>query len=115
MQRHGDRILDIEKITLLFAVLVILTMALKEADDTILLHLRKTFMHERAHVALVILVRAEDVEIFQSDNFVQKAGALGVQIKQMLRVTIHVQRTQFVELRVVVFHARRAVAVSRGG
>ena len=32
------------------------------------LHLRETFVDERPHVALVILVRAEDVEIFQADK-----------------------------------------------
>ena len=79
------------------------------------LHLRETFVDERTHVALVILVRAEDVEIFQPDDFVQKSGAPGVQIEQVLRVAVHVQRAQLVELRFVILHARRAVAVSRGG
>ncbi len=63
----------------------------------------------------MVFIRTKDVEIFQADDFVQEAGALGVQIEQMLGVAIHVQRAQRVELGFVVFHALRAIAVSRGG
>ena len=38
-----------------------------------------------------------------------------MQIKKVFRVAVHVQRTQFVQLAIIVVHARRAVAISCGG
>ena len=87
-------------------------MALEQANQAFFLHLRETFVNERPHVALVILVRAKDIEIFQAHNLVQKTGTLGVQIEKVFGIAIHVKRPQRVEHQFIVFHALGTVAVS---
>jgi transcriptional regulator of nitric oxide reductase len=72
-------------------------------------------VHERTHVAFVIFVRAVNIEEFQAANFVQETGALGVQVKPMLRVAIHIQWPERIQLRLVIFHALLAIAVGRSG
>ena len=70
MQRHGDGIFDVKKIALLFTVAKIGAVTLEQPDDAIGLHLRRGFVDERPHVAFVVFVRAEDVEVFQAGDLV---------------------------------------------
>ena len=115
MQGHGHGVFHVEKIALLFAIAIIRAVALEQPDQALLPHLVGGFVHQRAHVRLVIFVRAEDVEVFQTDQLVQKTGAAGVQIEQVLGIPVHVQRTQRVQLGIIVLHAGRAVAIGGGG
>src|SRR5208282_4178041 len=84
MQRHRHAIFDVEEIALLLAVLVFLAVAFEQLDDALALDLRETFVNQRAHVTLVILVRTKDVKIFQPADSGEKSRALGVLIKQVL-------------------------------
>ena len=115
MQGHRHGVFHVKEIALLFAIPKIGVVTFEQPDDALGLHLRRGFMDERPHVTLVALVRAKNIEEFQTDQAVQKAGAFGVQIKEVLRIAVHVQRTQCVQPAIIVVHAGRAVAISCGG
>src|ERR1700728_419633 len=51
-------------------------------------------MYHAAHVALVVLVRTEDVEVFQARDARQHARLLRVAIEEMLGIAVHVERPQ---------------------
>ena len=47
--------------------------------------------HHAAHFSFVVFIRAEDIEELQPDYVFEHAGALGVDIEQLLRITVHVE------------------------
>ena len=69
MQRHGDGVLDIKKIPLLFAVAKIGTVALEQPDAPWFAPARN-FCGRATACHPCGLVRAEDVEVFQPDDLV---------------------------------------------
>ncbi len=75
--RHGevDRsihgVLDVEKISLLFAVFVVRSVAAEEIDEAVLADLGTGLVNDAAHVAFVVLIWAVDVEVFEADDAVE--------------------------------------------
>lgn len=68
-------------------------------------------MHHAAHVTLVIFVRTEDIEIFQSNDAIQKSISPGISIKEIFRKSIGIQMAQMVKIGIDITHAHRSVAV----
>ena len=92
MERCIHRIFDIKEIASLLAVAVIRMCALKKPDSSGFSNLAERFMHDAAHLTLMGLIGAEDVEILQANDTIHPAVTFCVNIKKMLRVAIHVQR-----------------------
>ena len=115
MQRHLHRVSHIEKIALLLPVLELRPVALEKAYFSHGQDLFVGLVHERAHIALVALVRAEDVEVLQTHDAIQIAFLLGVQIEPLLGPPVEVERIQPGEVLVLVVHAGGAVAIGGGG
>ena len=113
VQCHIYGILDVEEIAFLFAVGVIGTMTFEQTDRAGLKHLRVTFIHQAAHVAFVIFVGPEDVEIFQAHDVRQPAFFLRDQIELMFRIAVWIERMKAREVRFRIAHARSAIAVRR--
>ena len=88
MQRHLHRVLHVKKIALLLAVRAILPVTFEKTDDTLFPHLGETFVDDAPHVALMVLIRAEDIEVLHADDAWEPTRALGVQIEEMLRVAV---------------------------
>ena len=51
-------------------------------------------MHKASHIAFVIFIRPEDIEILQSRDTRQKSFPLGIAVKQVLGISVHIQRPQ---------------------
>src|SRR5437870_3780654 len=85
--------------------------ALKKPDSSGFSNLTERFMHDAAHLTLMGLIGAEDVEILQANDTIQPAVTFCVNIKKMLRVAIHVQRPQSVEIFISILHACRSVPI----
>src|SRR5580700_8740086 len=98
VQRHLDGVLDVDEIASLFAIAILRAMTLKEPHAAGLADLLERFLHEAAHIALVIFVRPEDVEVFQAADSHVETGSLGVEVEKMLRVSITVERPQRVQV-----------------
>ena len=67
--------------------------------------------HHTAHLAFVILIGPEHIEVFQTNNMTQESGALRMLIKQVLRIPVHVQRPQASQIIHLVIHAVSPVAI----
>ena len=65
MQGHGHRIFDIDEIPQLLAVPVVRTVGFEKAHQALVAHLGIGLVDDTAHIALVVFVGAEDVEILQ--------------------------------------------------
>jgi hypothetical protein len=70
-QAHGHRVLHIDEVAHLLAVLVVRLVGLEQLHHAGLADLPKRLVHHRAHVALVVLARAVDVEEFQAHDCVR--------------------------------------------
>ena len=114
VQRHLDGVLHIEEVAQLFAVLELGLVALEELHASGAQNLLVGLVDERAHLALMIFVGPENVEVFHAHDARQPADALRMQVEQVFGVAIHVQRPQPVQVLVLVVHALRSVAI-RGG
>jgi len=66
---------------------------------------------ERAHLALVVLVRPEDVEILEPGDAGQPALALGVKVELLLRIPVEIEGMEPRQVLVPVVHAAGAVAI----
>ena len=115
VQSHIHGILHVEKVSPLFSVSVLVMIALEQLDLTGLLELRRGFMHHAAHVPLMVFVRAEDIEVFQTDNLIKKPVAPGITIEEMFRKPIRVQGSQVIEIQTGITHTHRAVSIGRCG
>src|SRR5689334_12210066 len=101
MNRHLGRILNVEKIALLLAVAIFGTVALEEPDAAAFANLLERFNDNAAHLALVIFVRAEDIEVLDAANVMVEPGAPDIQIEEVLGVGVAVERAQRIEVRFV--------------
>jgi hypothetical protein len=114
VERHADAVLHVEEVAHLLAVPVVGAVAAEQAHAAGLAHLPVGLVHERAHVALVVLVGAEDVEELAPDHPAQRALPRRPQVEQLLAVAVAVERPQPLQRLgplVAVVHPRRAVAV----
>ena len=66
MQRHLDGIFDVDEIALLLAVAIFRPVALEETHAAGFANLLEGFLHDAAHLAFVVFVRSEDVEVFEA-------------------------------------------------
>ncbi|OQC53747.1 MAG: hypothetical protein BWX54_02359 [Verrucomicrobia bacterium ADurb.Bin018] len=112
-ERHIHGILYIDEIAHLLAVFIIGAVRFEEPDRAAFAHLAISLVHQRTHVALVILAGAVHIEILEARHLAQRAGAQRPQIKQVFAHAIHVERQQggrdFVRVRITLF------AVAIGG
>ena len=63
------------------------------------------------HVALVVFVWAEDVEILHADDTRQPTLALGKHVEVLLRLAVEIERMESREIVIAIVHAGRAIAV----
>ncbi len=115
VEGHADGVFHIEEVAHLFAILVVGAVGFEELDSASGEDLAAGFVDETAHVGLVVLIGAIDVEVLEADNARQPAFALGVEVEEVLRVAVHVQRAQRVDVGHLIVHAVGTVAVSSGG
>ena len=94
VQRHVDRVLDVEKVAPLLAVRELGPIALEQPHATGLQNLPERLVHDAPHVALVVLVRPEHVEVLQPDDPIEVAARRRVQVEELLRIAVHVERPQ---------------------
>ena len=111
MQRHVHGILHIHKVALLAAVGVFRFIALEKPDLPGRANLLVGFANQAAHVALMVFVRAENIEILDADNVGEDVFASGVEIEKLLGIAVEVQRAEVAEVLVLVIHASGTVAV----
>ncbi len=111
---HLYRVLDVDEVAPLFTVAELRPVALEQTDAAGLADLLAGLVDHAAHVPLVILVRAEDVEVLQADDAIGVAATSRVQIEQVLRVGVHVQWPQRPRIRFVGQVALEGT-VGRGG
>ena len=71
IESHLDGVLDVEKVSPLFAIGELGPVTLEQADPPRLDDLPEGLVHHAPHVSLVILVRPEHVEVFQADDAVE--------------------------------------------
>ncbi len=111
MKSHGDSVLHIDEIAHLRAVGIFGFVALEEADLSGCDDLIVSFADEASHIPLVIFVRTENVEIFEANDLRQYSLLLCVEIEEMLRVAVKIQRAKRAEVLVFVIHPCRPVAI----
>ena len=70
-------------------------------------------VHDGPHVALVVLARAVDVEVFQADDLLEQVLPERPKVEQLLRVAVHVQRLERPRAVVGIRVTERPVAVRR--
>jgi len=116
----GDRIVHVDEIAPLLAVGDARPVRLEQPDRTARLGVVETLGHETHHLALVVFVRAEDVEELESRplrrHFLFARGALNDgEVEQMLAPAIEVQRLEPLEggERIVVGKAAAAIPIGR--
>jgi len=73
VQRHLGGVFDVEKISALFAVPILASGTLEQLYRAGLLNLVECLVHEAAHLALVLLVWTEHIEVFQTCDAVEPA------------------------------------------
>ena len=98
MERHVDRILDVDEIALLLAVTILRAIALEEPHAAGFANLLVGLLHDAAHIALVILVRPEHVEVFEPARSTVESRARRVEIEEVLRVRIRIERAKSVKI-----------------
>ena len=91
MNRHGDGVFHIEKIAHLVAVGVVGVVTLKQPDLAGGLDLFEGFSNQTAHIVLVRFVGAENIVIFEPNDVLVPAHALGIAVKHVLGIAIHVE------------------------
>ena len=94
VQRHVYGVLDVEEVPALFAVGELRPIALEQPDLSRLENLPERLVHDAAHVAFVVLVRPEHVEVLEADNAIEVAVRRRVEVEELLRIAVHVQRPQ---------------------
>ena len=115
MEGHGDRILHVDEVPDLLSITIVGTVAAEEADLACLKDLFVSLGDEAAHLALVTLVGAEDVEVFDAGHPVEPAVSFRMQIEEVLRVAVGIERAQGVKMIRPIVHAARTIAVGGGG
>src|SRR5581483_114813 len=113
-RRDRRRVLDVQEVARLLAVPDALAVAPEELDRAALADLLVRLRHDAAHRALVVLVRAVDVEVLDAHRALEQPFAPHPQIEEVLRVPVHVQRAQRVRIEILA-HVGLARAVRRGG
>ena len=84
MDRHRDGILHIDEVAHLLSVLVVGSVAAKEADLTRLLDLLVGLGDQAAHLSLVPFVGTKDVEVFDAGDLIKPAIALRMEVEEVL-------------------------------
>ena len=115
VEGHADGVLHIKEIAHLLAMLIIGAVGLEELHLAGGEDLAAGLVNEAAHVGLVVLVGAIDVEVFEADDARQPALAFRVKVEEVLRVAVHVQRAKFMDVRVLIIHAVGSIAIGSGG
>jgi len=100
VQRDRDRILHVEEVARLLAVVNAGPVALEQLHRPLGRNLFVGFRDHAAHVALVIFVGTVDVEELQPHDAIEDAFAPRPQIEELLRVAVHVQRREAVGIEV---------------
>jgi len=89
---------DLSALPLLLAVAVVVTMAVEQPDPAGLRDLPVRLVHEAAHVAFVVLVGAEHVEVLEPRDLPKPPVVRGMHVEQVLRVAVHVERAKGVQV-----------------
>jgi hypothetical protein len=105
LEGHADGVFDVEEVAFLFAVAVVRAMGFEEAEAAGGGDLAEGFVDDAAHVGLVVFVGAEDVEVFEADDAAEPALAFGVEVEEVLRVAVHVEGAEALDVVVGVVHA----------
>ena len=108
---HLQAVLEIHEIAALAAVRAAGAVGFEQPHRPAGLDLRVRLADHAFHVALVVLVRAENIEEFQRRKPREQTLALGPQIEEMLGIAVGIERAQPVQRRWVVVETERAVAV----
>ena len=111
VKSHGDSVLYIDEIAHLRAVGVFGLVAFEEADLSGCDDLIVSFADEASHITFVIFVRTENVEVFKANDLREYALVLCVEIEEMLRVSVKIERTKSAKVLALVIHPSGSVAV----
>src|SRR6185436_17813662 len=115
MERCIHGIFDIEEVAFLLTIPVIRVCALEKLHSSGLSDLTEGLVYDTTHITLMAFVGSENVDILQTNDMIQPATTFCMNIEKMLRVAIHVERTQARPILVSVRHACRSITICRGG
>ena len=115
VEGHLHGILHIHEVAHLAAVRVFGFVAFEKPDASCVLDFIERLANEAAHVALVIFIWTENIEVFDANDVIEDPLAHRVEVEEVLRVAVEIQRTKTREVGGFVVHPSRAVAVGRGG
>ena len=115
VEGHGDRILHVDEVADLLTIAIVGAVALEEAHLAGLEDLFVSLGDEAPHLPLMPFIRPKDVEVFDADHAVEPAVALRMQVEEVLRVAVGIERAQGVEMIHPVVHAVRPVTIGGGG
>lgn len=74
----------------------------------------KRLAYYTSHIALVVLIRTENIEKFESCHFVNEAVGQNPEIEKVFRISIHVKSLQVKDRTMEIVKAESAVPIGSG-
>jgi hypothetical protein len=112
MPQHFYRIFNIKEIAFEFTVGIFGIIAFEKPHLAGGCDLFKCPQHHTAHIAFVELIGSVNIGKFAADQLIQPAAPLGVKVKHLLAVTVHVQRPEFFQRTFIISITVGTVSVS---